>query len=151
LVNGSGLFDGNLIAATHITHVLRYMYLSPAHRSEYLSMLAVGGDEGTLHSRLRNLPAPRIVRAKTGTLNDVSGLSGVITREDGVPQLAFSILTNARDVGSMAAPIRRQFEDRIVMALLWALDDYEAQRTGLTDGRPRAPSRGAARAAPARP
>ncbi len=93
-VNGSGLFDGNLIAARHLVALLRYVYQQPAIRSEYLAHLAVGGSEGTLRRRLRDLPAPRIVRAKTGTLNDVIALSGYVLGPDAGGGMAFSVLVN---------------------------------------------------------
>ena len=97
----------------------------------------------------------------SGTLSDVSGLSGVITSEDGTPQIAFSILINAIDVAELDAPVRRAIEDRIVTATLWALDDYEARQSGIapprpptepaTAGRRRAPSPAAAPADRSRP
>ncbi len=71
------------------------------------------------------------MRAKTGTLDDVSGLSGVITAEDGTPVIAFSILINARTGANFGASLRNEVEDRIVTATLFALDDYEARVAGL--------------------
>lgn len=69
------------------------------------------------------------VRAKTGTLDGVSGLTGVITDEGGEPQLAFSILINVVDESSaLYASRRRAIEDRIVVAVLAALDEYEARK-----------------------
>jgi len=94
IVNGSGLFDGNLIAASHLTKLLRFMYQDSGVRPEYLSQLAVGGADGTLRRRLRDLPAPRCVRAKTGTLNSVIGLSGYVLGESPEQAVAFSFLAN---------------------------------------------------------
>ncbi|MEM1418971.1 MAG: D-alanyl-D-alanine carboxypeptidase/D-alanyl-D-alanine-endopeptidase, partial [Myxococcota bacterium] len=94
LVNGSGLFEGNRIAARHLVALLRHVYQQPAVRSEYLAHLAVGGSEGTLRRRLRDLPAPRIVRAKTGTLNDVIALSGYVLGPEAGSGYAFSVLVN---------------------------------------------------------
>ncbi|MEO0321767.1 MAG: D-alanyl-D-alanine carboxypeptidase/D-alanyl-D-alanine-endopeptidase [Myxococcota bacterium] len=94
LVNGSGLFDGNLIAARHFVALLHHVYQQPGIRSEYLAHLAVGGSEGTLRRRLRDLPAPRIVRAKTGTLNDVIALSGYVLGPAAGSGVAFSVLVN---------------------------------------------------------
>ena len=59
----------------------------------------------------------------------VSGLSGVIASEDGVPQVAFSILSNVREGGAGAAGRRKRAEDRIVMAMLDALDAWALQRS----------------------
>ncbi|MFW6067662.1 MAG: D-alanyl-D-alanine carboxypeptidase/D-alanyl-D-alanine-endopeptidase [Myxococcota bacterium] len=94
IINGSGLFDGNRIAAAHLTALLAMMYRKPAHRAEYLASLAVGGVDGTLARRLRDLPTPRVVRAKTGTLADTIGLSGYVLGPDPERALAFSVLAN---------------------------------------------------------
>ena len=94
IVNGSGLFEGNRIAPAHLTHLLRHVYNDPGVRPEYLAHLAVGGDDGTLHSRLEALPRARIVRAKTGTLNDVITLSGYVLGPEPDRTIAFSVLAN---------------------------------------------------------
>jgi serine-type D-Ala-D-Ala carboxypeptidase/endopeptidase (penicillin-binding protein 4) len=94
IVNGSGLFTGNRIAAQNIADLLVYMYRDPALRSEYVAHLAIGGVDGTLRSRLRNLPRPRIVRAKTGTLRDTIALSGYVLGPTPEQVYAFSVLTN---------------------------------------------------------
>ncbi|MEM9191457.1 MAG: D-alanyl-D-alanine carboxypeptidase/D-alanyl-D-alanine-endopeptidase [Myxococcota bacterium] len=94
IVNGSGLFDGNQIAASHLTRLLQHMYENEGLRPEYLAHLAIAGRDGTLRRRLRDLPAPGIVRAKTGTLNDVIALSGYVLGPDDDHAYAFSILCN---------------------------------------------------------
>src|SRR5690606_1916640 len=65
------------------------------------------------------------VRAKTGTLDGVSGLSGVILGEDGQAQIAFSILTNVDQESQVPASRRRAVEDALVMTLLEHLDNWE--------------------------
>ncbi|MGD8863011.1 MAG: D-alanyl-D-alanine carboxypeptidase/D-alanyl-D-alanine-endopeptidase [Myxococcales bacterium] len=94
VVNGSGLFDGNQVAPAHLTKLLATMYADPDLRAEYLAQLAVGGVDGTLHRRLTQLPAPRIVRAKTGTLADVIALSGYVLGREPGRAFAFSFLAN---------------------------------------------------------
>lgn len=94
IVNGSGLFEGNRIAPSHLTRLLRHVYNDPGVRPEYLAHLAVGGVDGTLNSRLEGLPRARIVRAKTGTLNDVITLSGYVLGRDPSRAVAFSVLAN---------------------------------------------------------
>jgi D-alanyl-D-alanine carboxypeptidase/D-alanyl-D-alanine-endopeptidase (penicillin-binding protein 4) len=91
-----------------------------------LSALPVAGAEGTLRARLRR--SGKRVRAKTGTMDGISGLSGVITAEDGVPQVAFSILSNLREGAPAPGPARKRVEDRVVMAVLRALDAWALQR-----------------------
>ena len=93
MVNGSGLFDGNEVAPRHVTETLVAAYRDPAIRAEYVAHLAVAGSDGTLRSRLTDLPRPRMVRAKTGTLDDVVALSGYVLGEPN-RSLAFSFLAN---------------------------------------------------------
>lgn len=156
--NGSGLSRSGRLTTTGLVDLLAMAARGSGPGMALIDALPVAGEPGTLRTRLR-LSGKR-VRAKTGTLADVNGLTGVITAEDGTPQIAFSILINAHDVARLDAPVRRSIEDRIVTATLAALDDYEARQVGLvpadaastvTDGRPRVPWREAAPAAPARP
>ena len=93
MVNGSGLFDGNQVAPRHLTETLVAAYRDPSIRAEYVAQLAVGGSDGTLQTRLRDLPRPRMVRAKTGTLRDVIALSGYVLG-DPEHSVAFSFLAN---------------------------------------------------------
>ena len=60
-------------------------------------------------------------------MDGISGLTGVITAEDGVPQVAFSILSNLR-AGEASGPARKRVEDRVVMAVLKALDAWAVER-----------------------
>lgn len=93
MVNGSGLFDGNRVSPRHVTQTLIAAYRDAAIRAEYVAHLAVAGSEGTLKSRLEDLPRPRMVRAKTGTLRDVIALSGYVLGEPD-RSIAFSFLAN---------------------------------------------------------
>jgi D-alanyl-D-alanine carboxypeptidase/D-alanyl-D-alanine-endopeptidase (penicillin-binding protein 4) len=111
MVNGSGLFDGNRVAPRHLTQTLVAAYRDSAIRAEYVAHLAVGGSDGTLKSRLKDLPRPRMVRAKTGTLRDVVALSGYVFG-DRDRSVAFSFLANGvagrqRDAKQLADDIVR--------------------------------------------
>ncbi len=94
MVNGSGLFKGNAIAPDDMVKLLVHVYNAPSFRSEYVSQLAIGGSDGTLHGRMMGLVKPRIVRAKTGTLDDVIALSGYVLGPQPENALAFSFLIN---------------------------------------------------------
>lgn len=94
LVNGSGLFQGNRISSADLARLLAWAYQSPAIREEYVAHLAIAGVDGTLAGRLRDLPRPRIVRAKTGTLDDAIALSGYVLGPDPSRTIAFSVLVN---------------------------------------------------------
>ena len=113
MVNGSGLFDGNQVAPRQLTQTLVAAYRDPAIRAEYLAHLAVAGSDGTLQSRLKDLPRPRMVRAKTGTLRDVVALSGYVLGEPG-QSVAFSFLANG--IAGKQADAKK-LADAIVRAL----------------------------------
>lgn len=95
MVNGSGLFSGNRVSARQFSQLLAAMYANPSLRADFVAHLAVGGVDGTLAKRFRTLPAPRIVRAKTGTLDSVIALSGYILGPEPSRALAFSYLAES--------------------------------------------------------
>jgi len=115
MVNGSGLYQGNLVAPLHLVKLLRNVYRNPAMRAEYVSHLSIAGIDGTLAGRFRDLRAPRVVRAKTGTLDDVVALSGYVLGETPERALAFSILANGVSGHRTEA---RTLGDAIVHALV---------------------------------
>jgi D-alanyl-D-alanine carboxypeptidase/D-alanyl-D-alanine-endopeptidase (penicillin-binding protein 4) len=94
ITNGSGLFGKSRVAAAQLTKLLSTMFNDPALQPEYIAQLAVGGVDGTLARRFAQLPAPRIVRAKTGTLDDVIALSGYVLGRVPERAIAFSVLAN---------------------------------------------------------
>lgn len=130
--NGSGFSQRGRVTTSALVDLI-----AVAHRAQggegLLSALPVAGVEGTLRARLRR--SGKRVRAKTGTMDGISGLSGVITAEDGEPQVAFSILSNLRAGERDAGPARKQVEDRVVMAVLRALDAWALQRDRGRPGR----------------
>lgn len=133
--NGSGLSRVGRVSAAGLVEVLASSYRTHEGRPALFEALPVAGSKGTLGGRL--LRSGQRVRAKTGTLDGVSGLTGVITAESGEPQVAFSILINAREDWEgtgLVAPLRREVEDAIVMAVLRRIDSWEVTRGTLLDG-----------------
>jgi D-alanyl-D-alanine carboxypeptidase/D-alanyl-D-alanine-endopeptidase (penicillin-binding protein 4) len=92
--NGSGLFDANRTTAHSMTKLLRFAWQEPALRNEFVAQLSIGGVDGTLHKRFRELRTHRAVRAKTGTLDDSIALSGYVLGPQGKSTLAFAVLFN---------------------------------------------------------
>jgi len=92
LADGSGLSRRNVVSPAAVTKLLAHMYRSK-HREEWLSLMPVGGTDGTLEHRFRGIPEGRRIRAKTGTVAHVSALSGYADSGRNGP-LAFSILVN---------------------------------------------------------
>ncbi len=90
--DGSGLSRLNLVAPSAVVKLLGYMHRWP-HREAWVSLLPVGGEDGTLANRFAGQAEARRLRAKTGTLSHVSALSGYVeSRSRG--WLAFSVLVN---------------------------------------------------------
>ena len=121
MVNGSGLFDSNRFTPGQVVLLLRGAYRDFRYAADFLASLALAGADGTIAHRLTGTPAERFVRAKTGTLNGISCVSGYA----GAPQpgnlpvrapLAFSILVNDPDEGPIA-PMKR-LQDAILEALV---------------------------------
>jgi D-alanyl-D-alanine carboxypeptidase/D-alanyl-D-alanine-endopeptidase (penicillin-binding protein 4) len=114
MINGSGLFLGNRVTTDLISRLLLTVYRNPTLRPDFVSELAVGGVDGTLIKRFRSLPAPRIVRAKTGTLDDVIALSGYVLGPSPERGYVFSYLANGI---TGKQPQARDLIDGIVSAL----------------------------------
>jgi hypothetical protein len=88
--NGSGLGHANRITANAMADLLRALYFDPRVGPEILQSLSVGGIDGTTRNRFRGTLASRRVRAKTGTLDGKSCLSGLVG--DGDDVLVFSMM-----------------------------------------------------------
>jgi D-alanyl-D-alanine carboxypeptidase/D-alanyl-D-alanine-endopeptidase (penicillin-binding protein 4) len=94
--------------------LLRAAWRDPTLQPEFVAQLAVGGVDGTLRHRFRNGRAHRVVRAKTGTLEDAMALSGHVFPPSGRSPLAFSIIVN-HIAGKVAAA--RAAADTLVQTL----------------------------------
>jgi D-alanyl-D-alanine carboxypeptidase/D-alanyl-D-alanine-endopeptidase (penicillin-binding protein 4) len=113
MVNGSGLFQGNRIAASHLTRLLSYVYRDPSVSAEFVASLAVAGRDGTLAERLEDLRPAGIVRAKTGTLADATALSGYVLGPEPGRAIAFSVIVNGRGMTGAG----RALADEVVRAI----------------------------------
>jgi serine-type D-Ala-D-Ala carboxypeptidase/endopeptidase (penicillin-binding protein 4) len=92
--NGSGLYDSNRFTAAQITSVVRAAWFDFRMAPEFLAALAIAGVDGTLGSRMLGTPAARWVRAKTGTLKNVTTLAGVAGAPGTTGAIAFAVLVN---------------------------------------------------------
>jgi D-alanyl-D-alanine carboxypeptidase/D-alanyl-D-alanine-endopeptidase (penicillin-binding protein 4) len=88
--NGSGLAHSNRVTPDALVRLLRRLYHDLSVAPDFLQSLAVGGIDGTIRNRFARSDAVGLVRAKTGTLNGVSALSGYVGHKEDV--LIFSIL-----------------------------------------------------------
>lgn len=116
MVDGSGLSRKNLISPRGMSRLLETMWneVGPQQSSAFYNSLPKGGEEGTLEYRfLDGAPARGTVRAKTGTLSNVSSLSGYVRTDAGTP-LSFVIFCNHHLAKSDQV---RDAQDAIVNAL----------------------------------
>jgi serine-type D-Ala-D-Ala carboxypeptidase/endopeptidase (penicillin-binding protein 4) len=95
LVDGSGMARLNLATPAAVVRLLQRMHASPQWRT-FLSLLPVGGQDGTLAARFQAPAQAGRVHAKTGALLHVSALSGYAQRPNKT-WVAFSILVNNHD------------------------------------------------------
>jgi D-alanyl-D-alanine carboxypeptidase len=89
-LDGSGLSPDDLVASSTTVPLLRWMN-DPARRGFWWLVLAQPGHEGTLRRRLVELSDR--VRGKTGTINGVAALSGIVAMPGGRDRY-FSIMVN---------------------------------------------------------
>jgi len=106
LQDGSGLSRLDRLQPAALTRLLAATAGSDrAQLAPVLSGLPVAGFDGTLDDRFRAGPAATaagVVRAKTGTLNGVGALAGLVRTRDG-RLLAFALAADALPVGGTRA------------------------------------------------
>ncbi len=90
--NGSGLYDGNLVSPKQVVQLLRGM-AKHRYAAEFQASLPIAGVDGTLQRRLDKGHTAETLRGKTGTLNEVTALSGYLTTRSG-RMVAYSIILN---------------------------------------------------------
>lgn len=91
--DGSGLSRDDRLSPSLLVELDRSMHQG-RHAATWRSLMAVMGESGTLSTRLRNSPAAGRFIGKTGTLRDVSSLSGTVT-QDGPRRYHLAVIANA--------------------------------------------------------
>ncbi len=109
--DGSGLSRHNLITPSSAVQLYTYMSKS-RYADPWRNSLTIGAVDGTLKNRFKETVAAANVRGKTGTIDQVSTLSGYIMTASG-ERLVFSILVN----GVNDVRLRQAAIDEIVVAL----------------------------------
>ncbi|HEY2326408.1 MAG TPA: D-alanyl-D-alanine carboxypeptidase/D-alanyl-D-alanine-endopeptidase [Gaiellaceae bacterium] len=109
LYDGSGLSADDRLTARAIAGLLLAIWRDPVLRTPVFNSLPVAGETGTLEDRLQFRPARGAVRAKTGTTDLATALSGYVRR-----QYAFAVLDNGYPVSWNAS---RLAQDRFAMTL----------------------------------
>jgi serine-type D-Ala-D-Ala carboxypeptidase/endopeptidase (penicillin-binding protein 4) len=90
--DASGLSRHNLVSADILVRVLKFMYGRPCFQFFY-EALPIAGYDGTLENRMKGTAAENNAHAKTGTLSNVSAISGYVRTRDG-EMLAFAMIAN---------------------------------------------------------
>jgi D-alanyl-D-alanine carboxypeptidase/D-alanyl-D-alanine-endopeptidase (penicillin-binding protein 4) len=110
--DGSGLSRHNVVTPSTLITLYTYMAKQSRHSKAWVDSLPIGGVDGTIRNRFKGTAATNNVKAKTGTINQVSGLSGYVTTVSG-EKLVFSMLVN----GIPDAGLRVSTIDQVVHAL----------------------------------
>jgi D-alanyl-D-alanine carboxypeptidase/D-alanyl-D-alanine-endopeptidase (penicillin-binding protein 4) len=98
MVDGSGLSLLDRWTPLGLSTLLRTMWDDPTLRPYVLAALPIAGETGTLEHRMRSGPAHGLVRAKTGTTDNSSALSGFVG-----DRYALSIVENGFPVRALSA------------------------------------------------
>jgi len=109
MVDGSGLSLLDRWTPRALATLLRAMRLDPDLQPYVVPALPLAGETGTLEYRMRTGPAHGFVRAKTGTTENSSALSGFVG-----DRYVFSILENGRPVRTRNA---EQSQNRFAQVL----------------------------------
>jgi D-alanyl-D-alanine carboxypeptidase/D-alanyl-D-alanine-endopeptidase (penicillin-binding protein 4) len=113
IVDGSGLSLADRLTARTLSLLLTFVWNDPDLQPQLVAALPVAGISGTLEHRMQRAPARGAVRAKTGTTDLASALSGYVR-----DRYAFAVIENGRPVATLAA---RKAQDRFATALASAL------------------------------
>lgn len=109
--DGSGLSRHDLVTPNSAVQLYTYMSKSQ-YANVWRDALPIGAVDGTLKSRFAGTLAAANVRGKTGTIDQVSSLSGYVTSAAG-EKFVFSVIVNGINNGRL----RQSAIDEIVVAL----------------------------------
>jgi D-alanyl-D-alanine carboxypeptidase/D-alanyl-D-alanine-endopeptidase (penicillin-binding protein 4) len=109
MVDGSGLSLLDRWTPLGLATLLQTMWQDTDLRPYLVAALPIAGETGTLEHRMRKAPAHGLVRAKTGTTDNASSLSGFVG-----DRFAFSILENGSPVNTVNA---EQSQNRVAQVL----------------------------------
>jgi serine-type D-Ala-D-Ala carboxypeptidase/endopeptidase (penicillin-binding protein 4) len=113
LVDGSGLSRGDRASPRQVVSLLSELYEldQTEYGEEFIDSLPIAGQDGTLATRMRSGPARYRCRGKTGTLSNVSALSGYCEARTG-DTYVYSILMNY-----VYPPGARRLQDAMLQAI----------------------------------
>ena len=101
--NGSGLSRSERISPAQLAALL-VAALDGRLAPELLTALPIAGVDGTLRNRLKGPATQGLARLKTGTLNNVAALAGVVPDRQNRPWVVVAML-NAPEAGAKGRPV----------------------------------------------
>src|SRR5262249_19141327 len=111
--DGCGLSRHDLITPSAVVQLYTYMAKQSKYSQAWRHALTIAGVDGTLRNRFKGTPAAGNVRGKTGTIDQVSALSGYMTTAGGEP-VVFSVVVNGVPDGGT----RVSLIDEIVLSVV---------------------------------
>jgi D-alanyl-D-alanine carboxypeptidase/D-alanyl-D-alanine-endopeptidase (penicillin-binding protein 4) len=113
IIDGSGLSRGDRASPRQVVKLLSELYEldQTEYGEEFIDSLPIAGQDGTLATRMRGGPARYRCRGKTGTLSNVSALSGYCEARSG-DTYVYSILMNY-----VYPPGARRLQDAMLQAI----------------------------------
>jgi PBP4 family serine-type D-alanyl-D-alanine carboxypeptidase len=88
--DASGLSRLNLVSADTLVQILKFIHQDQRF-SFFYDALPIAGCDGTLANRMKGTAAENNAHAKTGSMSNVSAISGYVRTKDG-EMLAFSMM-----------------------------------------------------------
>lgn len=96
--DGSGMSRHDLVTPEAVVQLYSYMAKQSKFAQVWRDSLTIGGVDGTLANRFKGTSAQGNIRGKTGTLDQVSALSGYLTTVGG-EEVIVSIIVNGVNTG----------------------------------------------------
>lgn len=120
--NGSGLGDANRIPPELFARLLVNMANNPQIGPELLASLAIGGSDGTLRRLFVDSDAAYKLRGKTGSLNDVFAMAGLLLTKSGRQVAVVLEFEGIKDLkGKERQEMRKSFREIILLLADWDL------------------------------
>jgi D-alanyl-D-alanine carboxypeptidase/D-alanyl-D-alanine-endopeptidase (penicillin-binding protein 4) len=118
--DGSGLSRYDMVSAETLTRLLTVVWNDPEMLGPFRNALPVAGVAGSLASQLKDTAAAGRVWAKTGSMFNISTLSGYALTADNEP-VAFSFLAN--NFTAPAAEIDAMMDDALLALATFSRDE----------------------------
>lgn len=113
LVDGSGFSRDNQLSPRTVVRAIRAALADFRVSYEFISSLSVSGSDGTLEDRMASSALVQNVRAKTGLLDGVTAISGIMRNTSG-KDIVFSVMINGFRGKAWEA---HRMEERILTAI----------------------------------